>query len=228
MQSLIVQPEIKIVRHASAKHMRLRVDAHSIRLTVPKFCHDQQIQQFLAQHQQWLARVWAQQQAKLNTQTSPDHFTLFNRQNAEQRFHIQAVSTLKTWQLDVEQQILYVNDQAVTLHFRNFVLAYAKKYLAGYLQQVAQQCAIHYQRCNIRLVKTRWGSCSQRHAIMLNASLVLLPEKLVRYVCVHELAHTRHFDHSPAFWAEVARHDADFQQHRRALKQIQLPHCLYR
>ena len=31
--------------------------------------------------------------------------------------------------------------------------------------------------------------------------LLLLPEHLVRYVICHELAHLKHFDHSPAFHA---------------------------
>lgn len=32
-----------------------------------------------------------------------------------------------------------------------------------------------------------------------------MPAHITRYVCIHELAHTKHFDHSPAFWAEVAK-----------------------
>lgn len=34
-----------------------------------------------------------------------------------------------------------------------------------------------------------------------------MPAQITRYVCIHELAHTKHFDHSPAFWAEVAKFD---------------------
>lgn len=70
----------------------------------------------------------------------------------------------------------------------------------------------------VRRQKTRWGSCSARRAISLNESLVYLPPRLVRYVLVHELAHTLRLDHSPAFWALVARHDADWQRSRRDLR----------
>ena len=62
---------------------------------------------------------------------------------------------------------------------------------------------------------------------MLNSALVLFPEQIVRYVAVHELAHTRHFDHSPAFWVEVQRHDAHYLQHRKQLKTTSLPWWWY-
>ena len=45
---------------------------------------------------------------------------------------------------------------------------------------------------------------------MLNAALVLMPEHIVRSVCIHELAHTKHFDHSAAFWNTVAQYDENY------------------
>lgn len=56
-------PEIKIVRHVNAKCLRLRVEPHAIRLTVPTFCTSKQIQTFLAQSQDWLEKTWQQQSA---------------------------------------------------------------------------------------------------------------------------------------------------------------------
>ena len=80
-----------------------------------------------------------------------------------------------------------------------------------------------YGKCAIRQPKTRWGSCTSKHDIMLNSGLVLFPKDITRYVCVHELAHTKHFDHSASFWNEVLKHDANFQQHRKILKSTPMP-----
>jgi predicted metal-dependent hydrolase len=65
----------------------------------------------------------------------------------------------------------------------------------------------------------RWGSCTAAGAISLNESLVFLPASLVRYVLVHELAHTRRMDHSPVYWALVEAHEAAWRTRRRDLRE---------
>lgn len=70
----------------------------------------------------------------------------------------------------------------------------------------------------VRRQKTRWGSCTSAGAVSLNESLAFLPARLVRFVLVHELAHTVRMDHSPAFWALVEAHQADWRAARRDLR----------
>lgn len=51
-----------------------------------------------------------------------------------------------------------------------------------------------------RKLRSRWGSCSNEGVITLNYYLVQLPWHLIDYVILHELAHTKHHNHGPAFW----------------------------
>jgi predicted metal-dependent hydrolase len=71
---------------------------------------------------------------------------------------------------------------------------------------------------HVRAQRTRWGSCSARGVISLNWRLLQLPAALLDYVVVHELCHLRVPDHSPRFWAEVARILPDWRERRRALR----------
>lgn len=47
----------------------------------------------------------------------------------------------------------------------------------------------------------QWGSCSPRGEIILNLHLIKAPRPCVDYVLVHEMAHLKHHDHSPEFFA---------------------------
>lgn len=67
--------------------------------------------------------------------------------------------------------------------------------------------------------RTRWGSCSRVSGIRLNWRLIHLPLALVDYVVAHELAHLVEMNHSPRFWAEVARLCPDWREARRELKE---------
>lgn len=67
--------------------------------------------------------------------------------------------------------------------------------------------------------RTRWGSLSPRGAMSLNWRLVKAPASVIDYVICHELVHLRHYDHSPAFWREVARLFPDFEAARAHLRQ---------
>lgn len=212
-------PEVKIVRHVRAKSLRLRVYPHEIRLTAPTFCTQRQIQQFLQQSENWLQETW-QKVRQTDDVGVPSQIQLLGQHSAIQ---IKSVEQKKLFIFDSKQHILYVQHEQGALALRRFVVEYAKQILPRILQNVSQDTGLTFQACQVRHAKSRWGSCSTQHKIMLNAALVLLPDVIARYVCVHELVHTLHFDHSPAFWHGVERFDAAYEQHRHYLKTFQWP-----
>jgi hypothetical protein len=76
----------------------------------------------------------------------------------------------------------------------------AKEYLPQRLEFWAQKFGLRYKDLAIKNMTSRWGSCSGRNNISLNLNLVRLPEELIDYVILHELAHTKEKNHGRKFW----------------------------
>lgn len=90
---------------------------------------------------------------------------------------------------------------AVAESLRTWLLRQARSELAPWLDRRAGELGLGYSGMGVRLQRTRWGSCSAKGVINLNAALLFLPRPLTAYVIDHELAHTRHLNHSPAYWS---------------------------
>ncbi|NDY91191.1 M48 family metallopeptidase [Ideonella livida] len=89
--------------------------------------------------------------------------------------------------------------------------------------QFAPQLGVQPRRVRLSAARTRWGSASADGNIRLNWRLIHLPLDVIDYVVVHELAHLREMNHSPAFWALVQAVLPDMQARRAALRHPVLP-----
>ena len=81
----------------------------------------------------------------------------------------------------------------------------AKILLPPRLYALSLQHGLTYKSVKINSSSGRWGSCSARGNINLSYYLVLLPQHLIDYVLLHELAHTREMNHGERFWVLLDR-----------------------
>ena len=89
---------------------------------------------------------------------------------------------------------------------RMYEAAARNVFATAYEGRVAALAELHgfkYSKAAFRRVSSRWGSCSAQGGISIAVTLPLLPVELSDYVVLHELTHTVHFDHSPAFWQRL-------------------------
>lgn len=93
----------------------------------------------------------------------------------------------------------------------------AKSDLPVRVARYAPRVGVTYGNITVRAQKTLWGSCSVQGNLSFNCLLMLMPEEIQDYVVIHELCHRKHMNHSPAFWAEVARVCPGYVRHRQWL-----------
>ena len=104
-------------------------------------------------------------------------------------------------------------------NFENIDMTKARKALSSRLEQLADKHGFKYNRLTIRRQRTRWGSCSHKNNISLNANLLGLPAELRDYVILHELVHTRVHNHSQKFWAELEKYAVNARSAARKLRE---------
>lgn len=73
------------------------------------------------------------------------------------------------------------------------------------------------QKVRIGKSRTRFGSCNAKGGLVFSLILAFMPKSAIDSVIIHELAHLRHFDHSPRFWEFVGCFDPAPNEHKEWL-----------
>jgi predicted metal-dependent hydrolase len=86
---------------------------------------------------------------------------------------------------------------------RDFLRQEARRRLGALVAAKSGLLGITPKRVTIKDTTSRWGSCAPDKSIALSWRLVMTPPFVQDYVVAHEVAHLRHMNHSPRFWAQV-------------------------
>lgn len=96
--------------------------------------------------------------------------------------------------------------------------ALAHEILPARTAYYSEKMGLYPTDVKITSARTRFGSCSAKNSICYSWRLMQYPPEAVDYVVVHELAHIAHKNHSPAFYACIARILPDYQNRRALLR----------
>jgi predicted metal-dependent hydrolase len=87
------------------------------------------------------------------------------------------------------------------------------------LDWISLRMGTNYRNINMRGQKTRWGSCSHNGNLSFNWKLLKMPEPVIEYVVIHELAHLKEMNHSRKFWDLVAKFCPQYKIQRKWLRE---------
>jgi predicted metal-dependent hydrolase len=96
----------------------------------------------------------------------------------------------------------------------------ARARIVDRVQFWAAEMQIVPNRVAVKDTRSRWGSASSLGNVNFNWRIAFMPDDVFDYVVIHELAHLREMNHSPAFWAIVAAYSPTYREHRRFLRKL--------
>ena len=117
-----------------------------------------------------------------------------------------------------------LNDSQKSKHISTLISrCLARKKLPEVKRRVEELNNLHFQQ-EIRKVflkynQSNWGSCSEKGNINISTRILLAPQEVFDYLCVHELAHLIEKNHSSKFWALVEKAIPDYKEKEKWLKE---------
>ena len=179
---------VKYIYNRKARNFAIRINqAGQIRVTVPRYGSMRRAEYFFLERKHWV-------EEKLSEIKRKNSNILVLKEGTELRIRDKLfVLTAGTNGGDLESA------------FWKILLREAKTILPSRIEEIASLHDLSYKDLKIKKMKSRWGSCSSGNSINLNSWLILLPDHLINYVILHELAHTIHKNHSQAFWNELQK-----------------------
>lgn len=101
---------------------------------------------------------------------------------------------------------------------RAFYEKEGKRQLRESLSLTSSRMKLFPKSVRIGSQKSLWGSCSSQGTVSLNWRLIAAPPAVLNYVVLHELAHLKFLNHSPAFWSLVKRFCPEYKKYENWLR----------
>ncbi len=110
-------------------------------------------------------------------------------------------------------------EKALTEWYR----AELKRILPPILKQCEERIGAEANACNIKYMRTRWGSCNvDEKRILINLQLVHKPIECLEYVITHELVHLLERNHTNRFRALIAKYCPNWKEAKQLLSEMPL------
>lgn len=200
--------------------MRVLPGGH-VEIVVPRGTRPRMIEQFVSRHRRWIERALDLYRpagpAASDVLPEEVRFPAIGR-----NYRVRYVETAAPPSLRHEDGAIRIAgplERPVLLRhaLHRFTMKEAHATLGPWLSQLSAATGLRYERFQIRRQRTRWGSCSRSGTISLNACLLFQTESVARYLLIHELAHTKHMNHSRRFWGLVEQHEPRWRELDAAL-----------
>ena len=221
----LARAPLSIRESRRARYLTLRLlPPHILELVVPRGTRAAEVDAFVRENRRWIenARRELAECCSLRREGLPvtvDLRAIGQRWDVEYRHDPHGPVRCRAQASVLEVSTPEANRRGADDALRSWLLDEADYHLTPWLKRTSQLVGHRPARVQVRLQRTRWGSCSSSGTVSLNAALMFLEPAVVRYLLIHELCHLIALNHSRKFWSAVARHEPDYEALDRRLTQ---------
>ena len=213
----MIKPD-EIIR-SNRKTLSVCIDCFG-KLTVraPRRCTDERIFAFLQEKEGWILR----QRQKSKTQGAGVELPTENLNGYSflllgEKHRITLIKG-EYVRFEPDKKEIFVPEKNAKERLVKWLKENAKRIFTEWTSRRAKEMQTSVRSVSISIARSKWGCCTFDNKIRYSFRLLYAPKDVIDYVIVHELAHTKHKNHSPAFWQEVAKWKADYKGKRAWLK----------
>ena len=202
---------VQLVKNQRAKHLRITVKPfENVRVTLPSSVSFIEAENFMRSKIDWIKKHQTKIKSTEQKRTVFDEETNFCTKKHKLIINETEDNEITASISDGEIKVFYpghlgVEHKSVQLFIRRVIeealRIEAKQFLPARVNELGAKYNFKYNKVFIKNIKSRWGSCSKKGNVNFSLHLMLLPEELIDYVILHELAHTKEHNHSKNFWA---------------------------
>jgi predicted metal-dependent hydrolase len=224
--------EIPIIKNKRAKRVKITIKPYDgVKVTIPTNCSFKDAENFIESKTDWMKLNLLKLESIENRTTIFDLHSQFKTRFHqliifpvdEETIRIQVanglISVFYPKALNIREQII---QKAVRQALEHAWRKEAHQFLPVRVEFLAKKFGFHYNQIRIKNNKTRWGSCSFINNINLNLHLMRLPDHLIDYIILHELAHTVEKNHGMKFWELLDRISGNAKSLDREMKNFNL------
>ena len=211
----MIQPD-EIIR-SRRKTLAISVDPFG-RLIVraPLTCSMERIFTFISEKERWILRKQAQAKGT-GMRLPPENLNGYEFLLLGKNCRI-VLTDSRYVRFDEGSYTIYLPSKNARARLVKWLKENGKRIFTTVTERKARQMGVAFQSVEISSAKGKWGSCSFDNKIRYTFRLIYAPKEVIEYVVVHELAHTKHKDHSKAFWDFVQAFVPDWREKRKWLK----------
>jgi predicted metal-dependent hydrolase len=217
-------PRYMLRRSARARRLAVRIHHDGrVEVVAPRGVPETLIHGFVDRHRPWIERKLQSRPPPAPPQSFPPEFIDLKALGERYRLHLAGgrgrpgIAAAAPGVLSLGGNWGAAEPVVARRVMLQWLLGYSRDALEPRLHELAQRGGFRFSALQMRRQRTRWGSCSSRGVISLNVCGVFQSPEVLQYLMIHELAHTRHMNHSAAYWRTVAEQCADWRRLDREL-----------